>query len=363
MQKEYIELNIKIPITKTIFNSSALYFEHIEIEKWEIKAEFSSNEKYEQSGVNIIICFHDDLLKELGIRDDPRFIGSATASSLSQRKKEERKFLLGYAKNGRLKLSIRNAAYFKQLISDTFWATRHAVRMSGERKTDIGEYMEAKLCCEKYSNRPVGVLITGLQTYKGDTMKIGGEDVPTEYCRRTEEMFAAQHIPLQPETPGKDIEWRPPTDWIDPERDKEKRSAAYKVKSAVYMWIGSDPKRPLEKYLYIGMVGTERNEENSVGSRIFEQEFRTGIGAQNGLTPERFRYSELRNSGEKSAENVLKTVEMQCINSFSALFEFGGKGNDKDSVIHPLFGGVWDKSGRYSLKLLNKDKRYKNKHI
>lgn len=354
----------KISVDKTSFNNNVYYIKIEEYtENWSIQYDILTGR---QNGIETYIKYDEDMFSASTSAQD-KTVEVEGIKYISDSEKSEEKLVRCF---GRFKISA--GIDFTSKIADDFWATRLATRMSKKReKVNLGEYMRVRAWYGMIKGKPrLGLEILDLnpldkQEPKPSYINLGKEKIPYEFCKEIEAKFIAEHICIQPEEPAADVEWKVPTDWISGlHTNSEEYKAAFRVKYAVYMWIGSRKRDSNKKYLYIGIVGTDNNRQNTVGNRIFDQELKNGIAAENGIDQiEYFRYSELKNSGKYSASHILQTVEMQCINNFSSFFPYNeiSKKAGPETVIHPLFRRVFDdKKQEYLLELLNKKKRYKN---
>lgn len=265
-----------------------------------------------------------------------------------------------------------NVDYFSSLgdlqseLEEIFSATKFVSRMRpASDAVNIGEKL---LCKFKYvvkGGKPTLYLaITEAITVPDDEMidvMKDGRTMAASLCRELEKRYAIQSIPVVKNDAHDVAFWRKPMDWIQlPANDSEKSRvlSQHDAKYAMYMWTGHKPNCP-DLYVYIGIVGTDRNENNTVGKRIM-QEQKNGIAFENDVIIDRFRYAALSNNTAIDTDELLKTVEMQCINAFSAFLPYtDDKYNTPDKDISPLLTGVVGNDNvPRRVYLLNRFKRY-----
>lgn len=161
----------------------------------------------------------------------------------------------------------------------------------------------------------------------------------------------------------KEIPMTRATDLVEPSIEKER---AKKTCFALYMWYGKKEQSCFENNVYIGIVGVDRDNsknENSVWNRVFEQEQKNGIAAENNVTIERYKYIGVdMDHYPKRRSEFLQTIEMQCINNLSSLFSYNeiSLKSRKEDIINPLWEGLHVNNYDVKINLLNKDKRYHN---
>ncbi|MCR5672684.1 MAG: hypothetical protein K6F87_03090 [Lachnospiraceae bacterium] len=261
-------------------------------------------------------------------------------------------------------------------LEKVFTATLFFNRMNEGGKKGFKELIKAKLTYSVKEQQPrLDMEIKECVPYEG-TIDVNGCSVDAGLCRAIERKFRDAHIVsgavLAKEN---EVRWKPPFDWIDvpkKEGNEDKydedgiktlfqRFEQLRAINAVYMWVGHKKSKNAEKYLYIGIVGVRENGDNTVGKRILEQE-KKGIAGENGIIIDRFRFSEIESCGKNvSVDEALQTVEMQCINNFSAFFEYAESSRPKEEIIHNLFSGVvMENESVSTMRLLNNKKRYHN---
>lgn len=316
--KEYKDITVKI--IGTLFGYNVFYIKDDYAKNWSINTNCLITNTRGHQGIDTVIRY-----------DGQQYFATISVQTAKDRRnvltKKGKKYIndtefretdISRCIDGYFKVSA--GIEFTSAIADTFWATRLVKKMGemAKRKqnVDLGETMTLRVYYGIMKGEPKVVIdvlslnpLDSLEN-KPDKLKINGEDVSYKLCKLIDEKFTAEHICVQPEKPGENIIWAPPTDWIYPGKKEHKAmyNAAFSVKYGIYMWIGTKNAEPNKKYLYIGIVGTDRNIKNTIGNRIFNQEIKNGIGAENGIDKvECFRYSELKNSGGFTAEQILKT--------------------------------------------------------
>lgn len=367
--KDYKDIEIKV--SGTAFGYNVYYLKDDYAKSWTVNTDGYPNTRG-YKGIDTIIRFQDSIFQAT-TNAQPSKNASNLVTKKGKKYISDTQYIekeITRCSDGYYKISA--GVEFTSTISDTFWATRLVKRMAKKgQKVDLGESMTARVHYEILKGEPKIVIdilrLNSLDNLKEipKTLTLHGEEISYNFCRLIEQKFASEHICIQPEEASEDITWSSPTDWIYPDNKsyKAKYEASFQIKYGVYMWIGTKNSEPQKKYLYIGFVGTDRNKNNTVGNRIFNQEMKSGIGYENGIDKiECFRYSELKNSGKLSAEQVLQTVEMQCINNFSSFFGYNDSGShsNPESIINNLFDGVCLNGQGYTLQLLNRMKRYNN---
>ena len=364
--KDFKEMPIKI--MGTTFANNVYYIKDDYAKTWSVDLDkFTGRNSKGNKGIDCVIRYSDGVYQAT-VNAQGEIVtkkGKIYINDSDYREAPVSRCIDGYFK-------VSAGGDFTAAIGDYFWATRLAKRMASKGdKIDLGETMTARVCYGVLKGEPKIVIdIIKLNSMeekspKPESIRLGNLDIPYNFCKTIEEKFNAEHICMQPDETGTEIKWSEPTDWIYPDKqtDKARYDAAFQIKYGVYMWIGVKESEPENKYLYIGIVGTDRNKENTIGNRIFNQEMKNGIGFENGITKvECFRYSELKNSGELSANQVLCTVEMQCINNFSSFFGYNDLSlkTEPEKTIHNIYEGITIDGKSYSLKMLNKRKRYNN---
>lgn len=371
--KEYKDIDIKI--TGTAFGYNVYYIKDEYAKNWSINTDDFIRNTRGNKGIDTIIRYEDNQFEATTSIQTTKDNGNILTKK-GKKYISDTDFIetdLSRCTNGNFKLSA--GIDFTSMIADAFWATR-LVRKMGEmsKKTqsvDLGEYIKARVYYGIVKGEPKIIIdilsLHPLDSFenKPDKLKLNGEEISYNLCKLIDEKFTAEHICVQPENPGNEILWSPPTDWIFPDKKEHKAmyNAAFSIKYGVYMWIGSNKSEPNKKYLYIGIVGTERNKKNTVGNRIFNQELKGNTCIDNGIdTIECFRYSELKNSGNQTAEQILQTVEMQCINNFSSFFGYNSISlkAGPEAIINNLFDGVFVENEKFEIQMINKKKRYNN---
>ncbi len=261
-------------------------------------------------------------------------------------------------------------------LEKVFLVTQFYSRMSHTTKGSIDEKIQAKLIYYVEEQQPkLNIEITACIQKQGNLM-INEREIDADLCRDIEQKFREAHIIFGAESGSdKEVKWKKPFDWIvvpkegnNPDKYDETEISSLKGKeqlkatNAVYMWVGHLIGKPNEKYLYIGIVGVRDNEGNTVGKRILDQERKIGIAYNNGIIIDKLRLSEMDSCGESvSIDEALQTVEMQCINNFSAIFGYADSSKPKEDIISNLFDGVTDNEGNsFTMRLLNNKKRYHN---
>lgn len=258
------------------------------------------------------------------------------------------------------------------ILEKEFSVTQFSSRMNGSFPEN--ETMDVRMVYYVKQEKPyLDLKINRINKYDGKVIIAGGE-IDAEVCRLIEEKFRNAHIiPQNVNLNSTDVLWKKPFDWYDVPKSADvdtydesgivrlKRLEEFKEKYAVYMWVGHKKNEYKEKYLYIGIVGTRGNRDNSVGKRILDQERVTGIAAQNNVIIDKIRFSAIEDIGSTvSMDEVLQTVEMQCINNISSLFGYISTSKPKETCITNLFDGVHLDSEVASFELLNDKKRYHN---
>ena len=206
-----------------------------------------------------------------------------------------------------------------------------------------------------------------------DKVMINGLKIDADLCRIIEDKFQKANI-IEKSTEPKSAEvlWKTPFDWYDVPKIEEDKydenginnllsSVEFQSKRAVYMWVGHKKGNTKKRFLYVGIVGTRGNKGNSIGKRVLIQERLEGIAHKNKVIIDKIRFSQIDKVGDNvSVDEVLQTVEMQCINNMSALFGYVDTSKPKENTIHNLFEEVWIDGNVVSFELLNDKKRFHN---
>lgn len=260
-----------------------------------------------------------------------------------------------------------------ELLEKEFAVTLFADRMNGSISENESIEVTMVYYVEKEKPR-LDLTINKVNKYDGKVVVEGGE-IDAKVCKLIEDKFRNAHIiaPNNEKLHDGDVYWKKPFDWYEvpkkksiDEYDEEKivklkNQEEFKEKSAVYMWVGHKKGDQNKKYLYIGIVGTRGNKGNSVGKRILDQERITGVAAKNNVIIDKIRFSAIERIGNNvSIDEVLQTVEMQCINNVSSLFAYSSNKNNKEQIITNLFDGVCFDGKTASFELLNDKNRYHN---
>ncbi len=232
-----------------------------------------------------------------------------------------------------------------QLAARSFFASKAAWYLSDDYSLDIGERIifELKRIDEKYY-----LCAKGTYNLPDDTkIEIDGEEYTAKMLRKIAAVFIPRYSGAKsPEKKEAErVLWDNPTDWIKYDVDSEDYKQSLKVHNAVYMWLGHDSNST--KLVYVGIVGDDNNISNSVGQRM-QQHIN-----EKGIEIEYFRYSELVNCGKNDKVEVLKTVEMQCINIVSGLIR--GK---NEPVIHGKIDQAVIDDKQYEILMPNKSVRF-----
>jgi len=182
-----------------------------------------------------------------------------------------------------------------------------------------------------------------------DPVEIDGTKIPAALCRKLEERFTGMRIAIQPQKASDDkICWDVPSPWYDISQLDKLGGRKF----AVYMWRGYEKKDPGVQYIYVGIAGNKDTSQNTVRDRISsEQKERPHIKVTH------FRFSALQSWGKYSPAEILKTVEMQCINNFSALFPLA---HGDDPVVIPVYEKAGVGEDAFILKLENRANRFRN---
>lgn len=267
---------------------------------------------------------------------------------------------------GAFKVNFDEALTYQ--LAEKFSATAFAVRMNEiKNKTiDLGECIPMQIAYTvtkgeptvymmmvdqiKLSADPEPKTLDMVRLKDEDPVEIDGVKIPAHLCRKLEERFTGMRIAFKPQEASADkICWDTPSPWYD-------ISLLDKLggrQRAVYMWRGYEKKDPGMQYIYVGIAGNTDASQNTVQNRISdEQKERPHIKVTH------FRFSALQSWGKYSPAEILKTVEMQCINNISALFPLA---HGDDPVVVPVYekAGVGEDS--FILKLENRSKRFRNK--
>ncbi len=257
-------------------------------------------------------------------------------------------------------------------LEKEFSVTQFSSRMSGSFPEN--ESIDVRMIYYVEQEKPyLDLIINKINKYDGKVTVACGE-IDAKVCRLIEGKFHDAHIVVHNDNLNStDVLWKKPFDWYDVPKKNDvdtydeskivclKKQEEFKEKYAVYMWVGHKKNEQNEKYLYVGIVGTRGNKDNSVGKRILDQERVTGIAAQNNVIIDKIRFSAIEKIGSNvSMDEVLQTVEMQCINNISSLFGYISTSKPKEKIISNLFDGIYFDSEVSSFKLLNDKKRYHN---
>ncbi len=231
------------------------------------------------------------------------------------------------------------------VASRAFGASKAAWYLSSNYNFDIGERLifTVQELNEKYYLIAKGVY----NLPDNEIVRIDGEEYTAKVLRKIANTFIPKYSGAKiPEKNKKDrVLWDNPTDWIKYDVDSDDYRQSLKVHNAVYMWIGHDSAD--RRLVYIGIVGDDNNISNSVGERI-QQHVR-----EKKLTIDYFRYCELVNCGNDNKVEILKTVEMQCINMVSGLIQ--GK---HETIIHGKLKQTIIDDAQYEILMSNKTVRY-----
>lgn len=223
---------------------------------------------------------------------------------------------------------------FSQEIGRTiFEATYYSWIFSGKKKTtDEGETLEYELEYSVTEGKPsLKIEFTEAHTKEGsDTVCINGENITVATLSVLANGLGHQQVSSKKEGDRTGVQWFLPTDWKDISRLED----ASNITNAVYMWWGEGRKNRNDIYLYVGIVGA-RSKEHSVYERITE-EMKSGIASTFDIEVKQFRYSMMKSPGGESFPEILKTVEMQTINSISAIIPVHGNGDE--TIIKPFLG-------------------------
>lgn len=268
--------------------------------------------------------------------------------------------------DGSFKVNFDEALTYQ--LAEKFSATAFAVRMNEiKNKTiDLGECIPMQVAYTvtkgvpvvymvmvdqiKLSAEPEPKTLDMVRLKDEDPVEIDGVKIPAHLCRKLEERFTGMRIAFKPQEASADkICWDTPSPWYD-------ISLLDKLggrQRAVYMWRGYEKNDPGVQYIYVGIAGNTDASQNTVQNRISdEQKERPHIKVTH------FRFSALQSWGKYSPAEILKTVEMQCINNISALFPLA---HGDDPVVTPAYekAGVGEEA--FILKLENRSKRFRNK--
>lgn len=246
------------------------------------------------------------------------------------------------------------ATYYKWLITD-----------GKNQKIDLGEKLECELEYLICKGEPMlRVYITNIIAKKDtDLININGEEISLATLKCLADHLGHQQITKKGDNNDKGVMWDQPTGWMDIKDLKN----AQTITNAVYMWWGNSKTNDNDYYLYVGIVGAN-SETNTVCDRI-KQEINSGIANEFSIEVKQFRYSMLISSENESFSEILKTVEMQCINNISSIIPVFGNG--KETTIKPFLPTLSEKKYGYTFEyldlgnnkrliLINKSIRYHN---
>lgn len=246
-----------------------------------------------------------------------------------------------------------------------FPATYYSWLMSDKNeKVDLGETLKYKLSYRVIEGQPQIKMIIGQTCSKKaeDMLEINGEKISLATLSMIADKLGHQQTNNKDEVDVTGVQWYPPTEWMDISDLKDK---AVNITNAVYMWWGENKNNINDVFVYIGIVGA-RSENHSVCDRITE-EMKTGIASEFGVNVKQFRYSMVKSSAFRVSE-ILKTVEMQCINNLSSIIPVYANGKETiSSMFDSNVGEYNDKNLRFvnigngkRIILINKEIRYHN---
>ncbi len=229
----------------------------------------------------------------------------------------------------------------------TFMASKAAWYLSDDYNLDIGERLIFELRKKDDRYYLVAKGVYNLPDFA--RISIADDVYSAKMLRKIASTFIPRYSGAKvPKKDKKDsVLWNNPTDWIKFEENSDDFLQSLKVYNAVYMWVGHDSNHIGKKYVYIGIVGDDNNISNSVGQRM-QQHIR-----DKGIVIDYFRYSELVNHGNSDKVEVLKTVEMQCINIVSGLIQ-----GMHEPVIHGKIKMAVINDKQFDILMLNKSVRF-----
>lgn len=233
------------------------------------------------------------------------------------------------------------------VTAKSFMASKAALYLSNNPQLDIGEKLIFDL---KKSNDKYYLIAKGVVNLPDtDKVIINNDEYSAKMLRNIATTFIPKYSGAKsPSIDKKDrVLWNEPTDWIVYDEHTDDFKQSMKVYNAVYMWIGHMESKPRKKYVYVGIVGDDNNINNSVGNRM-QQHIR-----EKKITIDYFRYSELVNCGTNNKVEVLKTVEMQCINIISGLVQ-----GEHEQTIHGKCKSVTIDNDQYEMAMPNKSVRF-----
>lgn len=363
-----------IPITGTFFDNRFLsipkqissYFNFIDVSNVSFRGVIQYNNKQYVTG--IVIDNREDVTEVIMPKSNEEFNSNSifNINDFSP---------LGTGQSGNIRCWSDLGTLYSELKKE-FLVSSFVRRMNSEiedmRSVSIGEGFKGLVRLKVENGVPTLYLKIQelvLKNKPTDEIVLGDSKLSGAVCSLIEKKFLESGITLNVNN-SKGISWHEPTDWKElPDTKTERKNlldkyASFPYNYAIYMWIGHKPAVADEKYMYIGMVGTNINKDHGLGKRIFEEQYdKDGIAKLNGVIIDKFRFSVLNNNDRYDVEDLIKTVEMQTINSFSAFIPYTHDKINPDSepTIHAMFDGIVDETGNtYKIRLLNRDKRYHN---
>lgn len=192
-----------------------------------------------------------------------------------------------------------------------------------------------------------------------------------DFIIKVKQLMSAAHLCIENKNNTNKIQlystgWQVSNSKFVTEQEKEELEKSKGVFFAKYLWRGTETSDNNKLVIYVGIVGVNKKgskNENSVYNRIFDQE---DVDTYADKNIERFSYISIvcdKALRPELRSEIIKTVEMQCINNVSSLFPFYEGSHPVERCITPLFKGTVDNGVRKTVVMLNDDKRHHNKYV